>query len=176
MNELEPGLYAVLETSLGNVTVRLFPDQAPKTVANFRGLAEGTLEFTDSKTGKKTRRPFYDGLIFHRVIPDFMIQGGCPEGRGTGGPGYRFEDEFDDQLTFSAPGKLAMANSGPNSNGSQFFITVASTDWLNRRHTIFGEVVGGQDVVEKIAGVPRDNRDRPKTPVAMNKVSITEVK
>jgi peptidyl-prolyl cis-trans isomerase A (cyclophilin A) len=176
MSELEPGLYAVFETTLGSVTVRLFPDQAPKTVANFRGLAEGTREFTDSKTGKKVKRPFYDGLIFHRVIPDFMIQGGCPEGRGNGGPGYKFEDEFHDQLTFSAPGKLAMANSGPNSNGSQFFITVAATDWLTRRHTMFGEVVSGQDVVEKISAVPRDNRDRPKTPVVMNKVSITEVK
>ncbi len=174
MSELEPGLYAVFETSLGDVTVRLFPDRAPKTVENFRHLAEGTREFLDSKTGKRVRRPFYNGLIFHRVIPDFMIQGGCPEGRGTGGPGYKFEDEFHDQLTFTTPGKLAMANSGPNTNGSQFFITVAPTDWLNRKHTIFGDVVEGQDVVEKISGVPRDNRDRPKTPVVLNRVRIVE--
>lgn len=176
MGNLKPGLYAVFETTLGNITCRLYPDKAPRTVANFAGLASGTKEFKDSSTEKPAQRPYYDGLIFHRVIPNFMIQGGCPLGLGTGGPGYQFEDEFSPDLVFDRPGKLAMANAGPNTNGSQFFITVAPTDWLNNRHTIFGEVIEGMHVVTKISMAPRDSRDKPKTPVAMNKVSIVEVK
>ena len=141
---------AVIETSLGTIRIELFPDKAPKTVANFAGLAEGTKEFTDIKTGKKIKKKFYDGLIFHRVIPEFMIQGGCPAGEGTGGPGYKFEDEIDPELKFDKSGRLAMANSGPGTNGSQFFITEVSTPWLNGNHTIFGQVTDGMDVVKKI--------------------------
>ena len=170
-----PGTYAVLETTQGNITVRLFEKETPQTVANFIGLAEGTKEFTDPKTGKKTKRPFFDGLIFHRVIPDFMIQGGCPLGTGTGDPGYRFADEFHSSLRHDRPGKLSMANAGPGTNGSQFFITVAATPWLDNKHTIFGEVVEGQDVADKISNLPRDSNDRPKTPVVMNKVRIERV-
>jgi len=176
VSDLKPGVYAILETTLGEITCRLFPDQAPKTVQNFRGLAEGVKEFTDAKTGARTKRRYYDGLVFHRVIPKFMIQGGCPEGKGTGGPGYHFEDEFSSDLGFDRPGKLAMANAGANTNGSQFFITAAATTWLNGRHTIFGEVVKGQDVVDKISNVPRDGSDRPRTPVVMNAVKIVELK
>lgn len=176
MNNSKPGVYAVFETSEGKFTCELFPSQAPKTVENFVGLARGEKEFTDARTREPSRRPFYDGLVFHRVIPNFMIQGGCPLSTGTGGPGYQFEDEFSDDLRFDKPGKLAMANSGPNSNGSQFFVTVAPTDWLNDHHTIFGEVVEGQEVVNKISAVARDRKDRPRTPVAMKSVSILEVK
>ena len=176
MNDLKPGVYAILETTLGEITCRLFPDQAPKTVQNFRGLAEGSKEFVDSKTKARVKRRYYDGLVFHRVIPKFMIQGGCPQGTGTGGPGYNFEDEFAKDLGFDRPGKLAMANAGANTNGSQFFITAAATTWLNGRHTIFGEVVKGQDVVDKISNVARDGSDRPRTPVVMNAVKIVEVK
>jgi len=176
MSELKPGVYAVFETTLGEITCRLFPDKAPKTVENFTGLAQGTREFRDPKTRKNIRRPFYDGLIFHRVIPKFMIQGGCPLGTGTGDAGYKFADEFSKDLKFDKPGKLAMANAGPNTNGSQFFITVAPTDWLTNHHTIFGEVVRGYDVVEKISNVPRDRNDRPSTPVVMKTVKILEVK
>lgn len=176
MSNLKSGLYATFETTLGSFTCRLYPDKAPKTVANFVGLAGGTKEFKDPETRKPATRPYYDGLIFHRVIPNFMIQGGCPLGAGTGGPGYQFEDEFSPELKFDRPGKLAMANAGPNSNGSQFFITVAPTDWLNNRHTIFGEVVEGMHVVTKISMAARDGRDKPKTPVVMKKVAIVEVK
>jgi peptidyl-prolyl cis-trans isomerase A (cyclophilin A) len=175
MSDLKPGTYAVFETSLGKITCKLFKDQAPKTVANFIGLASGTKEFMDPKTRQSAKRPFYDGLIFHRVIPDFMIQGGCPLGTGTGGPGYKFEDEFVKELGFDKPGKLAMANAGPNTNGSQFFITVAATAWLNNHHTIFGEVVEGYDVVEKISKTPRDRGDRPNAPVAINSLKIVNV-
>jgi peptidyl-prolyl cis-trans isomerase A (cyclophilin A) len=173
---LELGLYAILETSMGKIVCKLFPDKAPKTVENFVGLAKGTKEWKDPKTGEIVKRPFYDGLIFHRVIPNFMIQGGCPLGTGTGGPGYKFEDEFDKSLRFDAPGKLAMANAGPNTNGSQFFITVKETPWLNDKHTIFGEVVSGQDVVVAISQVERDNRDKPLKDVKIEKVTIKEVK
>ncbi|MGH9433754.1 MAG: peptidylprolyl isomerase [Terriglobia bacterium] len=176
MNELNPGLYAIFETSLGEITCRLFPEKAPKTVENFVGLAKGEKEFIDVATRKPVRRRFFDGLAFHRVIPDFMIQGGCPLGTGTGGPGYKFEDEFSKDLVFDKPGKLAMANSGPNTNGSQFFITLAPTDWLNHRHTIFGEVVKGYDVVAAISTMPRDGHDKPRTPVTLNSVEIVEVK
>ena len=176
MNDLKPGVYAVFETTLGEITCRLFPNKAPTTVENFTGLAKGTKEFVDPKTRQRAQRPFYDGLIFHRVIPNFMIQGGCPLGTGTGDAGYKFQDEFSKDLRFDRPGKLAMANAGANTNGSQFFITVAATDWLNDHHTIFGEVVRGYEVVEKIAKVPRDRSDRPATPVVMKTVRITEVK
>jgi peptidyl-prolyl cis-trans isomerase A (cyclophilin A) len=174
--KLPPGLYAVLETSQGNITLELFEKDAPKTVANFVGLAEGTKEWTDPKTKQKVKRPLYDGVIFHRVIPGFMVQGGDPLGSGFGGPGYQFGDEFSPNLKFDRPGRLAMANSGPNTNGSQFFITEGPTDWLNNRHTIFGQVIEGQDVVKKIVSVPRDERDRPKTEVVINKVKIIRSK
>jgi len=169
------GTYAIFETSQGNIVIKLLEKEAPKTVENFVGLAEGTKEFTKEKTGKKEKRPFYDGLIFHRVIPDFMIQGGCPQGSGMGGPGYKFGDEFHPSLKHAKPGKLSMANSGPNTNGSQFFITVAATPWLDNRHTIFGEVVDGQDVANKISTLPRDRHDRPNTPVKINHVKIERV-
>jgi peptidyl-prolyl cis-trans isomerase A (cyclophilin A) len=170
-----PGTYAILETSQGNMVCRLFEKEAPQTVANFIGLAEGTKEFTDPKTGKKTKRPFFDGLAFHRVIPSFMIQGGCPLGTGTGGPGYRFADEFHPSLRHDRPGKLSMANSGPGTNGSQFFVTVAATPWLDNRHSIFGEVIEGQEIATKISEVPRDSSDRPRTPVVLEHVRIERV-
>ena len=170
-----PGTYAILETSQGSMVCRLLEKEAPKTVANFVGLAEGTKEFTDPGSGKKTKRPFFDGLTFHRVIPGFMIQGGCPLGNGTGGPGYRFADEFHPSLRHDGPGKLSMANSGPNTNGSQFFVTVAATPWLDNRHTIFGEVIEGQDVAVNISQAPRDSSDRPRTPVILQRVRIERV-
>jgi peptidyl-prolyl cis-trans isomerase A (cyclophilin A) len=169
------GTYAIFETSQGNIVIKLLDKEAPKTVENFVGLAEGTKEFTSEKTGKKEKRPFYDGLIFHRVIPDFMIQGGCPHGSGMGGPGYKFADEFHPSLKHSKPGKLSMANSGPGTNGSQFFITVAATPWLDNKHTIFGEIVEGQDVANKISMMPRDRNDRTNTPVTINHVKIERV-
>jgi peptidyl-prolyl cis-trans isomerase A (cyclophilin A) len=175
MSALAPGLYAVFETSQGNITCQLFPDRAPETVENFTGLAKGTKEFVDPASNQSVKRPFYDGLTFHRVIPDFMIQGGCPLGTGTGGPGYKFKDEFADGLGFDRPGRLAMANAGPNTNGSQFFITVAPTAWLDKHHTIFGQVVEGQDVADKISKLPKERRDRPSTPVVISAVKIVEV-
>ena len=169
---LEPGMYAVMDTSMGRIVIELFPDKAPKTVENFVGLAEGTKEWTDPRTGEKSTEPLYDGTIFHRVIPQFMIQGGDPLGQGTGGPGYKFEDEFDPSLKFDKPGLLAMANSGPNTNGSQFFITQVPTPHLNNHHTIFGQVVEGQGVVNSIVGVPRGPNDKPMADVVLEKVTI----
>ena len=169
------GTYAIFETNQGEIVIRLFDKEAPNTVANFVGLAEGTKEFTDPKTNTKTKRPFYDGLSFHRVIPNFMIQGGCPQGTGSGGPGYRFADEFHPSLKHDKPGKLSMANAGPGTNGSQFFITVAPTSWLDNKHSIFGEVVEGQDVADKISNLPRDGSDRPRQPVIMNRVRIERI-
>lgn len=170
----EKSMFAKFETTQGTFVVKLFPEEAPATVTNFVGLAKGSKEFTDPKTGKPTKKPFYDGLIFHRVIPDFMIQGGDPLGTGTGGPGYQFQDEFNSPRTFDKPGILAMANAGANTNGSQFFITVAATPWLNKRHTIFGEVVEGYNVVEKISKVPTAGNDRPAQAVTITKLTITE--
>jgi len=144
-------LYAIFQTSRGNIVVKLLEKEAPKTVANFVGLATGKQEWTDPRNGQKTKAKLYDGTVFHRVIPQFMIQGGDPLGTGTGGPGYRFEDEFQSGHKFDRPGLLAMANAGPNTNGSQFFITEVPTPHLNNRHTIFGEAVKGQDLVPQIA-------------------------
>ncbi len=169
------GTYAVLETSQGTIVCRLFENEAPNTVANFVGLAEGTKEFTDPRSRQKVNRPFYDGLAFHRVIPGFMIQGGCPLGNGTGGPGYSFADEFHSSLRHNQPGKLSMANAGPNTNGSQFFVTLAPTPWLDGRHTIFGEVVEGQEIAVKISQAARDPNDRPRVPVILQKVRIERV-
>jgi len=143
-------LFATFQTSMGNIVVKLFTKDAPKTVENFVGLATGEKEWTDPRTRAKSTAPLYDGPLFHRVIPDFMIQGGDPLGKGTGGPGYQFADEFQSGKTFAKPGLLAMANSGPNTNGSQFFITEVPTPWLDNKHTIFGEVVSGFDLVPKI--------------------------
>ncbi len=167
---------AIIETSMGTIEVELFPDKAPVTVANFVGLAEGKKEFTNPKTGKKEKKKFYDGLTFHRVIPEFMIQGGCPLGTGTGGPGYTFEDETDNGLKFNKPGLLAMANAGPNTNGSQFFITEVTTPWLNGHHTIFGQVVSSDDleIVKKIARVDCGFANDPIEPVYIEKIKIEE--
>ena len=172
---LQPGLYAIFHTNQGTITCTLFEEEAPKTVANFIGLADGTKEWTDPKTGTKIKERFYDGLIFHRIIPDFMIQGGDPEGTGRGGPGYSFEDEFHPTLKFDKPGRLAMANAGPNTNGSQFFITHVPTPWLDNKHTIFGQVVEGQDVVDNMGKLKRDQRDKPLEDVILNKLEIKRV-
>lgn len=173
---MTPGLYAHFDTTEGRFTVRLFDKEVPKTVANFVGLAEGTKEFRDPKTGAAATRPYYDGIIFHRVIDGFMIQGGDPLGQGYGGPGYNFADEFHPSLRHDRPGLLSMANAGPNTNGSQFFVTLAPTPHLDNRHSIFGEVVEGLDVVRKIGKVPTDRNDRPVKPVVMNTVTIERVK
>ena len=166
---------ATIATNHGDIRVNLFPDQAPKTVRNFTGLAEGTQEWTDPKVQAKSTAPRYDGTIFHRIIPGFMIQGGDPLGTGTGGPGYRFDDEPHPELTFDKPYLLAMANAGPNTNGSQFFITVAPTTWLNFKHTIFGEVAdqGSRDVVDAIAAVETGAQDRPTQDVVIESISIS---
>ena len=172
----ETGTYAVFNTSEGKIVCRLFEKDAPKTVENFVELAEGKREWTHPVGGKKSNNKLYDGTIFHRVIPDFMIQGGDPAGTGMGGPGYRFEDETRGSVhKFDKPGKLAMANSGPNTNGSQFFITVAATPWLTGNHTIFGEVVEGQDIVTKISKVARNGQDKPHKPVVLEGVTIDRV-
>ena len=169
-------LYATLKTSMGDIVIQLHEDKAPKTVANFVGLASGTKEWTDPATRERVKRPLYNGTIFHRVIPDFMIQGGDPQGNGTGGPGYRFEDEFHPDLRHNKAGILSMANAGPNTNGSQFFITHKATPFLDNRHSVFGEVVKGQDVVVAIANTPRDPRDRPLKEVALKEVVISRGK
>lgn len=167
-------MIATFDTNRGSFKVTLFADKAPKTVENFVGLAEGTKEFTDPKTGDKVKRPYYDGLIFHRVIKDFMIQGGCPIGQGTGGPGYKFGDEFHPELKHNKPGLLSMANAGPGTNGSQFFITTVPTPWLDNRHTIFGEVTEGYDIVDAIGKTKTGPMDRPAEPIVINKVTITK--
>ena len=166
-------VYAHFTTNLGKFTVELFEKDAPKTVANFVGLAEGTKEWTDPKTGAKVKKPFYNGLIFHRVIPDFMIQGGDPLGTGTGDPGYKFGDEFGSGRKMDKAGVLAMANAGPNTNGSQFFITLKETNYLNGKHTVFGEVTEGMDTIRKIGETKTSKPgDRPVTPVVMQSVTI----
>ncbi|RYF04436.1 MAG: peptidylprolyl isomerase [Deltaproteobacteria bacterium] len=163
---------ADLHTSLGKVSVRLFAQQCPLTVGNFVALARGESSWTDP-AGNTVKKPLYDGTIFHRVIPDFMIQGGDPAGTGSGGPGYRFGDEIVAELSHSKPGILSMANAGPNTNGSQFFLTEAATPWLDGKHTVFGEVIAGMDIVSKIARVPCGAQDRPKEEVRLERVTIT---
>lgn len=168
------GKQATLETSLGTIVFKLFANQAPETVTNFIGLATGTKEWRDPMTGAaKAGKPLYDGTIFHRVIPNFMIQGGDPLGTGSGGPGYRFKDEFG-TINFDRPGLVAMANAGPNTNGSQFFITDAATPHLNRKHTIFGEVTSGLDIVQNIARVKTVAPNRPVVPVVIKSVTISD--
>ncbi|MBI3950109.1 MAG: peptidylprolyl isomerase [Acidobacteria bacterium] len=168
--------YAIIETSMGTIRLELFADKVPNTAANFVGLAEGTKKWTHQITGPKIRKPFYDGLTFHRVIPGYIIQAGDPIGTGQGNPGYQFNDEIVPDLKFDKPGVLAMANFGPNTNGSQFFITIAPAPHLNGKYTIFGRVVEGQKVVNAIANVPRDPQTfRPLKPVFMRKVTIERV-
>ena len=166
-------LYATFKTSMGDIVIQLFEDKAPKTVANFVGLASGTKEWVDPKTGEKVKKPLYNGTIFHRVIPGFMIQGGDPLGNGMGGPGYRFEDEFHPDLRHTKGGILSMANAGPNTNGSQFFITLAPTLHLDNRHSVFGELVKGQEVVVAIGNVARGANDRPVKEVVLKEVVIS---
>ena len=172
-----PGTYAVIDTTLGKIKVVLFPDKAPNTVANFVGLAEGTKEFTDPKTNAKAKRPYYNGVIFHRVIKNFMIQTGDPLGSGSGGPGYDFEDEISPDLEYEK-GTLAMANRGPDTNGSQFFICVSGETGLQKNYTIFGKVVEGQSVADAISRLPTSGppRDRPLSPPVINKITIERVK
>ena len=169
------GLYARFATSAGTFVVRLFEKDTPKTVANFVGLAEGTKAWKDPVTGESRSTPFYNGLVFHRVIADFMIQGGCPNGNGMGGPGYKFEDEFVPTLKHSKAGILSMANAGPNTNGSQFFITLVPTPWLDNRHSVFGEVVEGMDVIEAIGATKTGRQDRPVTDITINALTIERV-
>jgi peptidyl-prolyl cis-trans isomerase A (cyclophilin A) len=166
-------VHAHFTTSEGDFTVRLFDQEAPGTVGNFVGLAEGTKEWTDPKTRSKVKRPFFDGLVFHRIIDGFMIQGGDPLGTGTGGPGYTFSDEFSPKLRHAKAGILSMANAGPNSNGSQFFITLAATPWLDNKHSVFGEVTDGMDVINRIGKAPTSKPgDRPLTPITIQRVTI----
>lgn len=172
----QPGVYATFDTSEGTIVCRLFEQDAPLTVKNFIELAEGSREWTHPRTREKSKSRLYDGTVFHRVIPNFMIQGGDPEGTGMGGPGYKFQDETKGSPhKFDKSGKLAMANSGPNTNGSQFFITVAPTPWLTGNHTIFGEVIEGQEVADKITAVSRSKQDRPVKDVLLNSVKIERV-
>lgn len=166
--------YATLHTNKGDIEIKLFADHAPKTVRNFTELATGAKEWTDPRTGKATTAKLYDGTIFHRVISGFMLQGGDPLGTGTGGPGYRFADEFHPELSFDRPYLLAMANAGPGTNGSQFFITVGPTPHLNRKHTIFGEVTKGVDVVDAIAVTPTRGSDRPVEDVVISSVDVEQ--
>jgi peptidyl-prolyl cis-trans isomerase A (cyclophilin A) len=171
-----PGLYATFETSEGNIVCRLFDKEAPKTVQNFVELVEGKREWTHPGTKKKSTDPLYNNSVFHRVIPQFMIQGGDPLGTGFGGPGYQFEDETKSSPhKFDRTGKLAMANSGPNTNGSQFFITVAATPWLTGNHTIFGEVIEGQDIADKISNAARNRQDRPLKDITIKTIKIEQL-
>jgi peptidyl-prolyl cis-trans isomerase A (cyclophilin A) len=166
-------LYAHFTTSEGNFTARLFDAETPQTVENFTGLADGSKEWTDPRTGRKVKQPYFNGTIFHRVIEGFMIQGGDPLGQGTGGPGYTFADEFNPKLRHSKAGILSMANRGPNTNGGQFFITLAPTPWLDDKHSVFGEVVEGMDVVTKIGGTATSKPgDRPMKPITVESVTI----
>lgn len=165
---------AVIETNHGTIWVNLFHKGAPRTVANFVGLAEGTTEWKD-KMGYKVTKPYYDGLIFHRVIPGFMVQAGCSLGTGTGGPGYRFADEFNRELRHTDEGMLSMANAGPNTNGGQFFITLGATPHLDGRHAVFGQVVAGMDVVKAIGSLPRNYQDRPQEDAVMQRITIEKI-
>jgi peptidyl-prolyl cis-trans isomerase A (cyclophilin A) len=165
-------LTATLRTNQGTIVVRLFPDEAPQTVQNFVELAEGSRQWQDPKSGQATTAKLYDGTVFHRVIPQFMIQGGDPLGSGRGGPGYEFADEFRPELSFSRPYLLAMANAGPGTNGSQFFITTVPTPHLNRKHTIFGEVISGSEVVDAISNARTGRNDRPVNDVVLESVVI----
>jgi peptidyl-prolyl cis-trans isomerase A (cyclophilin A) len=166
-------LYAHFTTSEGNFTARLFDAETPNTVANFVGLADGSKEWTDPRSGRKVKQPYFNGTVFHRVIDGFMIQGGDPLGQGTGGPGYTFADEFNPMLRHSKAGILSMANRGPNTNGGQFFITLAATPWLDDKHSVFGEIVEGMDVVKKIGGTPTSKPgDRPVKPITVETVRI----
>jgi peptidyl-prolyl cis-trans isomerase A (cyclophilin A) len=165
-------VYAQFETTEGNFTIRLFDKEAPNTVANFVGLAEGTKEWTDPRTNQKVTQPYYDGIIFHRVIDGFMIQGGDPLGQGIGGPGYKFADEFHPSLRHNKPGILSMANAGPNTNGGQFFITLGPTPHLDNKHSVFGEVEDGLDVVRKIGSIATGPRDRPLKDVVITSIKI----
>ena len=172
----QPGTYAVFNTSEGTIVCRLFEKEAPVTVKNFTDLAEGKRDWKDNVSGKGGSGSLYSGTIFHRVIPKFMVQGGDPSGTGMGGPGYKFQDETKGSPhNFDQPGKLAMANSGPNTNGSQFFIPVAPTSWLTGKHTIFGEVIEGQDIVNKICNVQRNPQDRPVKDVVLQCITIERV-
>ena len=172
----QPGTYATFTTSEGTIVCRLFEKDAPKTVQNFIELAEGAREWTHPTSRKKSKDRLYDGTIFHRVIPEFMIQGGDPAGTGMGGPGYQFEDETKGSAhRFDKKGKLAMANAGPNTNGSQFFITLVPTEWLTGKHTIFGEVVEGQEVADKIVTLPQNRQNKPNKDVVLNSVVIERV-
>jgi peptidyl-prolyl cis-trans isomerase A (cyclophilin A) len=172
----QPGTYAVFDTSEGQIVCRLFENDAPITTKNFIDLAEGKRSWKDTVSGKGGDGPLYNGTIFHRVIPDFMIQGGDPSGTGMGGPGYKFQDETKGSPhQFDKPGKLAMANAGPGTNGSQFFITLAATQWLTGKHTIFGEVVEGQEVVGKVVKQPRNAQDRPLKDVVLQSLTIERV-
>ena len=164
-------MIAVFETNKGTFKIKLFAEKAPKTVENFVGLATGTKEWTDP-SGKKVKTPLYNGTKFHRVIPNFMIQGGDPLGNGTGGPGYKFDDEFDKSLKHDKPGILSMANSGPRTNGSQFFVTVAATPWLDGKHTVFGEIIDGMDVVYDISKAKTAPGDRPVEDIVIKSLTI----
>ena len=167
-----PGTYAQFVTSEGNFTVRLFDQEAPKTVENFVGLAEGTKQWTDPRTNQKVTKPYYDGVIFHRVIDKFMIQSGDPLGQGIGGPGYTFNDEFHPKLRHDKAGILSMANRGPNTNGGQFFITLGPTPHLDDRHSVFGEVTEGMDIVRKIGSTATGSQDRPLKPIVIQTIKI----
>jgi peptidyl-prolyl cis-trans isomerase A (cyclophilin A) len=172
---LPPGLYAVLDTTMGQIVIRLFERQAPHTVANFVRLAKGERSWREPQTRRWVRRPFYNGLRFHQVIPGFMIETGDPRADGTGGPGYMLPDELDDALRHDRPGRVTMASDGPDRNGSRFMITVAPAPWMDRRHTIFGEVVEGMDVATRISNLPRDVLDRPRTRVTLRSVTFRRV-
>ncbi len=172
---MQTGTYANFDTTEGKFKIRLFDREAPNTVANFVGLAEGSKEWRDPSSGERKKAPYYDGVTFHRVINGFMIQGGDRLGTGTGGPGYNFADEFHPKLRHDKAGILSMANAGPNTNGSQFFITLGATPQLDNRHSVFGEVVEGLDVVKKIGAVATGRQDRPVTPVVINKLTIERV-
>jgi peptidyl-prolyl cis-trans isomerase A (cyclophilin A) len=166
------GLYAVIDTTLGELVAKLEEEKTPETVKNIVGLSTGEKEYTDPKTGEKSTAPFYDGTVFHRIIKDFMVQGGDRLGKGTGGPGYRFKDEFHPTLKHTGAGILSMANAGPNTNGSQFFITLVATPWLDGKHSVFGKLVKGDDVLQKLGTAPTGPGDRPREELGIKKVRI----